>query len=42
MLILWVAALASLYVVNGNLWALATVPVIFAAGCVMPAPLSRK
>jgi hypothetical protein len=31
-LALWVAALASLYVINGNLWALAAVPVIFAAG----------
>jgi hypothetical protein len=31
-LALWAAALASLYVINGNLWALAAVPVIFAAG----------
>jgi len=31
-LALWVGALASLYVINQNLWALATLPLIFAAG----------
>ena len=31
-LALWVGALASLYVINGNLWALAAVPLVFAAG----------
>ena len=31
-LALWVGALASLYVINRNLWALAAVPLIFAAG----------
>jgi len=31
-LALWVGALASLYVINGNLWALAAAPLIFAAG----------
>ena len=30
-LALWVGAIASLYVVNGNLWALAALPLIFAA-----------
>lgn len=32
MLALWVGALASLYVVNRNLWALAALPLIFPAG----------
>ena len=31
-LALWVGALASLYVINRNLWALAALPLIFAAG----------
>lgn len=31
-LALWVGARASLYVINRNLWALAAVPLIFAAG----------
>ena len=30
-LALWIGALASLYVINGNLWALAAVPLILAA-----------
>ena len=29
---LWITALASLYVINLNLWALAALPLIFAAG----------
>ena len=28
----WIGALASLYVINRNLWALAALPLIFAAG----------
>ncbi|MBX9848163.1 MAG: conjugal transfer protein TraX, partial [Rhodocyclaceae bacterium] len=28
---LWIGALASLYVINRNLWALAALPLIFAA-----------
>ena len=31
-LALWISALASLYVINRNLWALAALPLIFAAG----------
>ena len=31
-LALWVGAVASLYVINRNLWALAALPIIFAAG----------
>ena len=31
-LALWIGALASLYVINRNLWALAALPLIFAAG----------
>lgn len=31
-LALWIGALAALYVINRNLWALATLPLIFAAG----------
>ena len=31
-LALWVGALASLYIINRNLWALAALPLIFAAG----------
>jgi hypothetical protein len=30
-LALWIGALASLYVINRNLWALAALPLIFAA-----------
>ena len=32
MLVLWTASLAALYVINRNLWALAALPLIFAAG----------
>ena len=32
MLMLWTASLAALYVINRNLWALAALPLIFAAG----------
>ena len=31
-LVLWIGALASLYVINRNLWALTALPRIFAAG----------
>ena len=31
-LALWIGVLASLYVINRNLWALAALPLIFAAG----------
>ena len=31
-LLLWIASLAALYVINRNLWALAALPIIFAAG----------
>ncbi len=31
-LALWVGAVASLYIINRNLWALAAFPLIFAAG----------
>ena len=31
-LALWIGAIASLYVINRNLWALAALPLIFAAG----------
>jgi hypothetical protein len=41
MLGLWVGALASLYVINRNLWALAALPLIFAAGQVNMT-MSRK
>ena len=41
-LALWVGALASLYVINRNLWAIAALPLIFAAGHVkMNVPRSR-
>jgi hypothetical protein len=32
MLVLWIASLAALYIINRNLWALAALPLIFAAG----------
>ena len=32
MLVLWIASLAALYVINRNLWAIAALPLIFAAG----------
>ena len=32
MLVLWTASLAALYVINRNLWALAALPLVFAAG----------
>ena len=32
MLELWIASLAALYVINRNLWAIAALPLIFAAG----------
>ena len=41
-LALWIGALASLYVINRNLWALAALPLVFAAGHVnVNAPRSR-
>ena len=41
-LALWIGALASLYVINPNLWALAALPLIFAAGQVkMNVPRGR-
>ena len=42
MLALWTASLAALYVINRNLWALAALPLIFAAGQVnMRVPRNR-
>ncbi len=32
MLMLWIASLAALFVINRNLWAIAALPLIFAAG----------